>query len=69
MLLQASARDIPEWMKYSTVHPSGDLAQDPASTSQLTEPVKTDTQLSPPLPGKSCDCAFYVIWCKQEHID
>ena len=64
-LLQASARDVPEWMKYSTVHPSGDPAQDPASsTTQFTEAAKTD---APSQSGESytkcrvskyCECTF-----------
>ena len=52
-MLQAAAKDVPEWMKYSTVHPSGDHVQDPASTDQLSDTVKTDAPSSALLPGQS----------------
>ncbi|CAI8025266.1 General transcription factor IIE subunit 1 [Geodia barretti] len=49
---KAAAKDVPEWMKYSTVHPSGDHAQDPASTDQLSDTVKTDAPSSALLPDQ-----------------
>ena len=31
-VLQTVAKDVPEWIKYSTVHPSGNLVPDSSST-------------------------------------
>jgi hypothetical protein len=49
---KAAAKDVPEWMKYSTVHPSGDHAQDPASTHQLSDTVRNDAPSSALLPDQ-----------------
>ena len=52
MLSQAASKDVPEWMKYSTVHPLGDLGQESTSTGTRAQHTNADTQPSVLLPGE-----------------
>lgn len=49
-IIQSASKDIPEWMKYSTVHPSGDPALDTASTTP--QPMEEATAEASALPGR-----------------
>ena len=49
---QTASKDVPEWMKYSTVHPSGDLAPDTATSATATASSVEYSKLSTALPGQ-----------------
>ena len=48
--MQVKAKEQPEWMAYSTVHPSGNLVQEEVPGASPPDPVGIATQ-NPTVPG------------------
>ena len=60
-LVKVASKHVPEWMKYSTVHPSGDMAPDLSSnTVQPMQQAMTDNVL----PGeRSVESLLTYVHC------